>query len=204
MQTNKWGPSAWNFLHSITFDYPLEPNDEDRKHYIKFFKNMKNVLPCSLCRKSFSFFIRKFTIKNYVEDREGIVYWLFILHNLINLKLGHPIFNLKDCILNYENVRARCGKINIKDKNKIYECQKTIEWNNEFEKFHDRIINKYQNITVRRVCKMLKKYKKNNLNEPNDIENIIISMKNNNNLKHECFADENNENKIIDYFFDDI
>ena len=38
MNVNKWGPGGWDFLHSITFNYPLEPNDLDKKIYSDFFK----------------------------------------------------------------------------------------------------------------------------------------------------------------------
>ena len=30
MNVSKWGPGGWVFLHSITFNYPLDPENEDK------------------------------------------------------------------------------------------------------------------------------------------------------------------------------
>ena len=33
--TNTWGPSAWIFLHTITFNYPINPTENDKYIYNK-------------------------------------------------------------------------------------------------------------------------------------------------------------------------
>jgi len=43
---NVWGPSAWTFLHTITFNYPEDPTEDDKRKYYNFFMNIKDVLPC--------------------------------------------------------------------------------------------------------------------------------------------------------------
>ena len=53
MNVNKWGPGGWDFLHSITFNYPLNPTDSDKKYYSDFFKSIGNMLPCKYCRMNF-------------------------------------------------------------------------------------------------------------------------------------------------------
>ena len=30
MMTNVWGPAGWVFLHSVTFGYPMDPDEFDR------------------------------------------------------------------------------------------------------------------------------------------------------------------------------
>ena len=37
MKKNFWGPSGWLFLHSVTFQYPDNPSDEDKYNYKVFF-----------------------------------------------------------------------------------------------------------------------------------------------------------------------
>ena len=41
MKPEVWGPHAWIFLHSITFNYPDNPTDDEKKHYKNFFENLK-------------------------------------------------------------------------------------------------------------------------------------------------------------------
>ena len=50
MQVNKWGPGGWAFMHTITFNYPLNPTDDDKQHYKNFFQSLKYILPCNYCR----------------------------------------------------------------------------------------------------------------------------------------------------------
>ena len=33
MLTSVWGPPMWHFLHTMSFNYPVDPTDEDKKNY---------------------------------------------------------------------------------------------------------------------------------------------------------------------------
>ena len=33
MLTTVWGPSLWHFLHTMSFNYPVNPTAEDKKNY---------------------------------------------------------------------------------------------------------------------------------------------------------------------------
>ena len=37
MDPKIWGPPGWLFLHTITFNYPTNPTEEDKKYYKNFF-----------------------------------------------------------------------------------------------------------------------------------------------------------------------
>ena len=54
MNPEVWGPGAWTFLHSITFQYPEKPTDIDKQKYYTFFNSLKNVLPCPVCRDHYN------------------------------------------------------------------------------------------------------------------------------------------------------
>ena len=86
MQSNKWGNHAWTYYHTITFNYPLDPQQEDKENYRTCFENMRKILPCNICRNSFNFFYCNLPIDEYLSDRNGITYRLYMIHNLINLK----------------------------------------------------------------------------------------------------------------------
>jgi hypothetical protein len=171
MQSNKWGNHCWEFCHTISFNYPISPLNSDKNAYKMFYENLKNIIPCNICKCSYAFFYDNFPIDNYLDDRHGVVYWVYTIHNIVNLKLGNNVVILKDVILKYENNRARCGNINTKDNDIISDCQKTIEWNDEMEMFYKRTINKYQQITIEKISSLIK----NNC-EHKDVLKIISNL----------------------------
>ena len=48
--TTVWGPTQWHMFHTISFNYPVNPSNEDKKNYMDFIRNLVNVLPCKFCR----------------------------------------------------------------------------------------------------------------------------------------------------------
>ena len=50
MLTSVWGPSMWHYLHTMSFNYPIKPGKEQKKHYKEFILSLRNVLPCKYCR----------------------------------------------------------------------------------------------------------------------------------------------------------
>jgi hypothetical protein len=130
MITSIWGPPMWLFLHTTSFNYPVNPTEEQKKYYYKFFKNLKNILPCRYCRENYDENIKKHKI-NYdvMKNRDTLSRWVYELHELVNKNLG------KESGLSYEEVRdrfehfrARCladptktetnVKVKVKDKDK--------------------------------------------------------------------------------------
>lgn len=173
MQSNKWGNHAWEFYHTVTFNYPENPMQEDKDNYKTCFENLTKILPCSICRNSFTLFYKNLPINDYLDDRNGVTYWFYIIHNLVNLKLDNKLMHFKDVILKYENNRARCGNIDMKkNKDKLLECQKPIEWNNKMQKFMEDTFNKYHKITIKEIAKMIK----NNIDRP-EIQHIMVNLK---------------------------
>lgn len=125
MNVNKWGPGGWEFLHSITFNYPIEPSQDDKENYSNFFKSIGHMLPCKYCRDSYNIYYKYLPIDNFLDSREGVTYWLYIIHKLVNQKVYKDNTKFSDIIKKYENFRASCGTIS-KDGNlnKIYKsCQ---------------------------------------------------------------------------------
>ena len=33
MMTSVWGPSMWHYLHTMSFNYPIHPTEQDKKYY---------------------------------------------------------------------------------------------------------------------------------------------------------------------------
>jgi hypothetical protein len=50
MLTTVWGPSVWHFLHTMSFNYPTNPTQEQKEQYRNFVLSLQHVLPCKYCR----------------------------------------------------------------------------------------------------------------------------------------------------------
>ena len=89
--TKIWGPCAWEFLHSVTFGFPIEPSEDQKNNYMIFFKTIKDILPCRYCRDSYSdFIVTEPTILdiNVLESRDSLIKWFYEIHERVNIKLG--------------------------------------------------------------------------------------------------------------------
>lgn len=114
--TKIWGPGGWTFMHSITFGYPIEPTDEQKKQYKQFFESVGDVLPCSYCRDSYKKFISTGNTKltdDVMQNRESLTKWLYYLHEAVNNKLEVDYgVTYKDVCHRYESYRAICNSPN--------------------------------------------------------------------------------------------
>lgn len=110
MLVSVWGPSLWNSLHIISFNYPIHPRLEDKKHYRDFILNLEYVLPCKFCRQNLhtNFKQLPLTIAK-MKNRETFSRYIYDLHELVN-KMLHKKSNLtyEDVRERYEHFRSRC------------------------------------------------------------------------------------------------
>jgi len=110
MLTTVWGPSMWHCLHTISFNYPVEPTAENKEQYRDFILSLRNVLPCGKCRKNLYKNFKKLPLKmENMENRDTFSKYIYDLHELINTMLhkksGLTYAEVKQ---RYENFRARC------------------------------------------------------------------------------------------------
>jgi hypothetical protein len=74
-QTTVWGPLLWNFLHIMSFNYPVNPTYEHKVNYRNFILSLVNILPCGKCRENLcknlinKYIYPKFLIHLYVFDK---------------------------------------------------------------------------------------------------------------------------------------
>ena len=91
MDPNIWGPSAWFFLHSVSFTYPQNPSEEDKTNYLTFFNSLQNILPCYKCSQNYKKHIEQYPIETALNSRDTMVNWLIKIHNEVNKELYKPI-----------------------------------------------------------------------------------------------------------------
>jgi hypothetical protein len=108
--TSIWGPPMWHYLHTMSFNYPINPTPEDKKHYREFIINLQNVLPCKYCRINLKTNFKQLPLTmSRMKNRESFSRYVYELHELVN-KMLHKKSNLTYCDVRerYEHFRARC------------------------------------------------------------------------------------------------
>lgn len=102
MLTYVWGPALWHSLHTMSFNYPVKPTNEQKEYYFNFFTQLQNVLPCKYCRDNYTKNLEKLPLtSSRLKNRETFSRWLYEMHELVNKNLD------KKSNLSYENVRDR-------------------------------------------------------------------------------------------------
>jgi FAD-linked sulfhydryl oxidase len=90
-----WGRPGWKFLHAVTFAYPKNPDLKTKLRYRRFFKMLKYVLPCPLCRAHYAKLVQHLGIK-HMKNTGTLSRWLVDVHNKINVKLGKKVFSYEE------------------------------------------------------------------------------------------------------------
>lgn len=136
MLTSVWGPSLWHYMHTMSFNYPVKPSREDKKHYRAFIMNLKHVLPCKYCRMNLRKNLKSLPLTNKdLKNRCNFSKWVYKLHEHINKMLGKKSgLTYKKVRERYEHFRARCTIDIDKKTNLIKIKQKTLKRKKKKEK----------------------------------------------------------------------
>uniref|UniRef100_A0A6C0KZ37 thiol oxidase n=1 Tax=viral metagenome TaxID=1070528 RepID=A0A6C0KZ37_9ZZZZ len=121
MLTTVWGPGMWHYLHTMSFNYPVKPTPDEKKHYRDFIISLKYVLPCKYCRMNLARNFKQMPLKmSDMSSREKFSKYIYELHELVN-KMLHKKSNLRYCDVRerYEHFRARCTD----EKPKLFELK---------------------------------------------------------------------------------
>ena len=110
MLTTIWGPAMWHFLHTMSFNYPVEPTSKQKKQYKQFILSLRNVLPCRYCRENLSKNLKQLNFSNkHMKDRATFSRFVYDLHELVNKMLGKTSgLSYCDVRERYEHFRSRC------------------------------------------------------------------------------------------------
>ena len=109
-QTLIWGPALWHSLHTMSFNYPVNPTKKDKIHYRDFILSLQYVLPCKYCRQNLKTNFRSLPLTMVqMKNRDTFSRYIYELHELVNRMLKKKS-NLTYCDVRerYEHFRARC------------------------------------------------------------------------------------------------
>lgn len=109
---NIWGPPAWTFLHTVTYNYPENPTEDDKRNFYNFFDSLQNVLPCEKCKGHYKQNIQKYDLKKSLGSREDLVKWLIDLHNDVNRDNGKKVWSYSDVFNKYQDMYKPDNLIN--------------------------------------------------------------------------------------------
>ena len=128
MLTSVWGPSLWHYLHTMSFNYPVEPTETDKKYYKQFVLSLKYVLPCKYCRMNLRGNLKAVPLTDTVlKNRANFSLWMYDLHEHINTMLKKKSgLSFEEVRERYEHFRARCSETSV---NKIMDELKKINKN---------------------------------------------------------------------------
>jgi hypothetical protein len=112
MLTSVWGPPMWHFLHTMSFNYPVNPSAEDKKHYSDFVYSLRYVLPCKYCRINLTSNLKANPIREcHLKSRETFSKYIYRLHEIVNKRLDKKSgLSYCDVRERYEHFRSRCTK----------------------------------------------------------------------------------------------
>ena len=112
MLTTVWGPGIWHYLHTMSFNYPVNPTASDKRHYREFVLNLQHVLPCGKCRKNLVKNFKKTPLTvSHMKSRETFSRYIYDLHETVNRMLDKKSGLTYDAVRErYEHFRARCAK----------------------------------------------------------------------------------------------
>jgi hypothetical protein len=118
MVTKIWGPVAWTLLHTISFNYPVNPTLEQKHQYRDFILSLQNVLPCGTCRKNLKMNFKQLPLNMcHMESRDTFSRYIYNLHELVNRMLKKKSgLTYCDVRERYEHFRSRCTH----EKPKLY------------------------------------------------------------------------------------
>jgi len=108
--TSVWGPSQWHMMHTISFNYPINPSLQEKKHYRDYIISLQHILPCKACRKNLHLNFKHLPLTmKHMKSRETFSRYIYNLHEFVN-KMLNKSSGLSYCDVRerYEHFRARC------------------------------------------------------------------------------------------------
>lgn len=156
LSTKHWGPNGWGFLFScIMGGYPPVIDTKNKEHidikknFKNMFKSLMYTMPCSFCTKSFRQFYKEIPIDTFMSSRLDMMYWLYLIRDLVNKKL---IFQELEC---YDNEKKKLQKMynqnkisKTKYKSLLQEKKEELLITQPSPPFKD-VLDKYENLRAK-------------------------------------------------------
>jgi len=93
------GRHSWDLIHSISANYPENPDYYDKFTTYQFIQTIASYYPCTMCRNHFNQNLNKYGI--HLNNRTDMSHWTCFLHNKVNEMKNKPFFDCESVIDKY-------------------------------------------------------------------------------------------------------
>lgn len=104
MNPNIWGPHLWNFLHTISFNYPDVASSTVRESHYNFFNSLIDILPCDVCRINYNKKLQNLNLLGSLNTKEDLIDFVINLHNNVSKDLNKKEYLKEDVIKKYNKL----------------------------------------------------------------------------------------------------
>ena len=109
---NKWGMHLWKSMHYISLNYPENPSKKDKLFYKNFYTSLKDVIPCSVCKKHYAKTLLEIPLDKYsLENKLNLFKWTVKIHNKVNERKNKPLLSYDQALVVYSNTANKITNI---------------------------------------------------------------------------------------------
>lgn len=105
-----WGPNGWNFLHAVSFAYPVNPTGDERRTMSTFLSATSKVLPCKTCCTHFANYLAylgpNLESTKELSSRQELTKLLVDVHNTVNARLGKRVLSYEHVKRDFERLQS--------------------------------------------------------------------------------------------------
>ena len=116
MDPKIWGPKLWFVSHSVAFNYPENPTENDKQTRKQWFALYKDIIMCDVCKQHYREHWDKNPIDPYLKNRDGLIKWVWMLHNSVNESIGKNKWSFEQMMEHYSNIFGQKCTINTSNK----------------------------------------------------------------------------------------
>jgi hypothetical protein len=116
MHPSIWGSQLWYIMHLISFEYPINPTEYDKRIYHDFYTSLKDVIPCEDCKKHYREHITRYPLTPHLDSRDNLVKWVIQVHNFVNTSLGKPTLSIEQVMMIYKDLKPQSPFIKVDTK----------------------------------------------------------------------------------------
>ena len=87
-------------MHIASLGYSQTPTKEEQEAAIAFYRSLSEMIPCPICKFHYRQHLKTAPVESAVGSRDEIIYWVFTLHNKVNVQLGKPEITFEQYIQN--------------------------------------------------------------------------------------------------------
>lgn len=135
----------WKILHTISFEYPINPDDNNKSDISKLIYNMNNGgISCHDCALHFKTYSDKNKIELCYNNKEQLFKYFVDLHNDVNIKTNKQLISIENAKELYKNSNNELiNEYNIDVKNYVLNYKLSTLPNIINTKIKNDIMKKY-------------------------------------------------------------